>query len=77
MGSLERRLENLEVRADVRCEDGRAAASRKVIARLSTPELRVYVNVLRRMKDGESPGEEDRPILQRVEELYEEVERGL
>lgn len=75
MGSIntKRRLDRLEVRADVCRDDERAAASRKVLARMTDDELRVYVAALRRMKAGEGPSEEDGPILQRVEALYEEV----
>ncbi len=78
MGSLNRRLEALEARAraSVRA-DGGTTTSREVLSRMSVVELRRYVNALRRMKAGESPGDEDGPILQRVEELYEEVSNEL
>jgi hypothetical protein len=41
--------------------------------RLTDDELRAYVDVLRRMRDGEEPEEKDEPILVRVKELREEV----
>ncbi len=78
MGSLNRRLEALEARAraSVRAAGG-TTTTREVLSRMSVAELRAYTSALRRMKAGESPGEEDGPILQRVEELYEEVSNEL
>jgi hypothetical protein len=76
MGSLERRLGNLETHADKSREDEEAAQSREVLKRMTKDELSAYVDVLRRMKAGEEPGEEDRLISRRVQELYEEVRNG-
>ena len=71
---LNDRLRRLVARAGMSpTGDERVVASRKVLARMSTPELRSYVNALRRMKAGGSPGEEDGPILRRVKKRYEEV----
>lgn len=79
MGSIniKRRLEDLETRNAASRVDEEERVSREVMQRLIVEELQRYVSVLRRMKAGESPGEEDGPILQRVEELYEEVRNGL
>lgn len=68
---MNRRLEALEARAG-RVDEG-VAKTREVLPRMSTPELRAYVNVLRRMKAGEEPVEEDGAILAHVTTLYEEV----
>jgi hypothetical protein len=37
--------------------------SKEVLRRITDDELRTYVSVLRRMREGEEPGEEDKPIL--------------
>ena len=71
--SIKRRLESLETHADKSREGEEATNSREVLRRMTDDELSVYVDVLRRMKAGASPGEEDRSILRRVHELYEEV----
>ncbi len=75
MGSISNRLARLEYRAGVSpIGDEEAATSREVLSRMSVAELRAYTSALRRMKAGESPGEEDAVILARVETLYEEEE---
>lgn len=71
MGSIEARLRHLEARTG-RVDEG-VATTREVMQRLTVEELRAYVSVLRRMKAGEKPVEDDGQILARVTELYEEV----
>jgi hypothetical protein len=73
LGRLERRLEDLEARSRASREAEEIALTREVMRRLTDDELRAYVDVLRRMRDGEEPEEKDEPILVRVKELREEV----
>jgi hypothetical protein len=73
LGRLERRLEDLEARSRASREAEEIALTRAVMRRLTDDELRAYVDVLRRMRDGEEPEEKDEPILVRVKELREEV----
>lgn len=75
MGSVKRRLGQLEAHSKTRVGD-EDAVIRKVMRRFTDAELRAYVDVLRRMRDGEKPVEEDGPILARAKELYEEVGNG-
>jgi hypothetical protein len=75
---LDARLGRLEARVDAAREEDRAAVSREVLRRMTDEELRAYEAAPRRAKEavGEFT-EEDRPILERAEELYEEVGREL
>ena len=73
MGSLERRLGNLEARGATTRAEEKDRVSREALRRMTTEDLRAYVDALRRMKAGEVLGEEARAILRRFEELYEEV----
>ena len=47
----------------------------KLIERLTYEELDAYEEALSRVLESGEFAEEDRPILQRVERLYEEVSR--
>ena len=70
--SLERRLRQLEIHADaLRREDAEAVGS-EVLRRLTDEELERYDRALKRALE-EGFAEEDRPILERVQRLYEEV----
>ena len=73
MASLERRLRQLETHADTssRRED-EAAIGGEVMRRLTDEELERYERALDRALE-EGFAEEDRPILERVERLYEEM----
>jgi hypothetical protein len=73
VGSLERRLEDLEARADKSREDERAAESREVLRRMTDDELSAYLSALCRLKAESAPLDEDRAILDRVTQLYDEV----
>lgn len=72
LGSIERRLEDLEARSLASREDAGAALRSQVMRRLTDDELRTYAAALKRMVPGEE-NEEDVPILKRVREVYEEV----
>jgi hypothetical protein len=76
MGSLERRLGDLEAHADKSREDKGAAESCRVLRRMTNDELRAYEGALRRMLDGEELAPDDAAILARVQELREEVMGG-
>jgi hypothetical protein len=73
--SLERRLAHLEdVYADAPQEDIEESIRSEALARMSVPEKRAYVTALRRAREsGGVFAEEDRPILERVAVLREEV----
>jgi hypothetical protein len=77
LGSVSRRLERLEEHARSSREEAeertRSAESREVLRRLSDPELEAYVGALRRLNAESAPLDEDRTILDRVTQLYEEV----
>jgi hypothetical protein len=77
LGSVSRRLERLEERARSSREEAeertRSAESREVLRRLSDPELEAYVGALRCLNAERAPLGEDRAILDRVTQLYEEV----
>jgi hypothetical protein len=77
LGSVSRRLERLEERARSSREEAeertRSAESREVLRRLSDPELEAYVGALLRLNAESAPLDEDRAILDRVTQLYEEV----
>jgi hypothetical protein len=77
LGSVSRRLERLEERARSSREEAeertRSAESREVLRRLSDPELEAYVGALRCLNAESAPLGEDRAILDRVTQLYEEV----
>ena len=75
MASLERRLRQLETHADTSRREDEAAVVREVMRRLTDEELECYEQALNRALQ-EGFAEEDRPILERVERLYEEVRRG-
>ena len=73
MASLERRLRQLETHAaTVRREDEEAVV-REVLRRLTDEELDAYEEALRRALESGEFAEQDRPILERVERLYEQV----
>jgi hypothetical protein len=72
VASLERRLRQLEIHADTLRREDEEAVGREVMRRLTDEELELYDRALNRaLKEGFA--EEDRPILKRVEQLYEEV----
>jgi hypothetical protein len=73
LGSLERRLGNLEACGTTTRAEEKDRVSREALRRMTTEDLHAYVDVLRRVKAGEGLGEEDRAILRRFEDLYEEV----
>jgi hypothetical protein len=73
MGSLERRLQALEGSYAAREAPERGISSKEVLARMSVDEKRSYVWALRRARDTREFAEEDRPILERVGTLREEV----
>jgi hypothetical protein len=77
LGSVSRRLERLEERARASREEAeertRSAESREGLRRLSDPELEAYVGALRCLNAESAPLDEDRTILDRVTQLYEEV----
>ncbi len=73
MGRLERRLSRLEDGAKTSREEQGEADSRQVMRRMTDEELRSYVAALRRAVEAGGFTEEDRPILERAEELYGEV----
>lgn len=71
-----RRLERLEVSAKTSREDRKASESREMLKRMTYEELKTYEAALRRAREVGGFAEEDRPILERAEELYEEVRNG-
>jgi len=73
VASLERRLQQLETHAHTSRREDEAAVDREVMRRLTLEELTRYERVLERALEEEGFVEEDRPILERVEQLYEEV----
>jgi hypothetical protein len=75
--NLKRRLEDLEERLGTDRESVEDAISREVIRRMTTEELREYRDALKRRIQTGEPAEEDAPIRQRWQELYEEVRSGL
>jgi hypothetical protein len=80
VGSMRRRLEALqEAYADTpRQDDVKESIRREALVRMSLPEKRAYVAALRRAREsGGVFAEEDRPILERVAALREEVRDGL
>jgi hypothetical protein len=74
---LEGRLRRLEGIAETHRSEAakgvQETISKEVLRRLTDDELRGYVGVLRRIRDGKEPSEDDGPILARVEELREEL----
>ena len=76
MASLERRLQQLESHAHTSRQEDEAAVIREVMRRLTDEELERYERALDRALE-EGFAEEDRPILERVERLYEEVANEL
>ena len=74
MASLERRLRQLETHADTSRREDEVAVGGEVMRRLTDEELGRYERALNRALE-EGFAEEDRPILERVEWLYEEVSR--
>ena len=75
MASLERRLRQLETHADTSRREDEAAVGREVMRRLTDEELERYDGALSRALELGEFAEEDRPILKRVQRLYEEVSR--
>ncbi len=73
MASLERRLRQLEIQADTLRREDEEAVGREVMRRLTVEELKRYERALTRALEEEGFAEEDRPILERVQRLYEEV----
>jgi hypothetical protein len=73
LGSLERRLEDLEGRSRASREAEEVALTRQVMRRLTDDELRTYAAILKRMMAGEVDEEAQAPILERVREVREEV----
>lgn len=73
MASLERRLRQLETHAaTLRREEDGEAISREVLGRLTDEELKRFDQALERALE-EGVAEEDGPVLERVQRLYEEV----
>ena len=72
MASLERHLRQLEAHADTSQQKDEAAVGGEVMRRITDEELERYERALDRALQ-EGFAEEDRPILERVERLYEEV----
>ena len=72
MASLERRLRQLEIHADTLRREDEEVVGREVLRRLTDEELERYDRALKRALE-EGFAEEDRPILERVQRLYEEV----
>ena len=72
MASLERRLQQLETHAATLRQEDAEAIDREVLRRLTDEELERYERALKRALE-EGFAEEDRPILERVQRLYEEV----
>lgn len=73
MGGVSRRLERLEDSAKTSREERKEAESREVLKRMTDEELRTYEAALRRARETGGFVEEDRLILERVEELREEL----
>ncbi|PLS84748.1 MAG: hypothetical protein CYG60_16290 [Actinobacteria bacterium] len=77
MGSIEKRLEQLEERAGAAAQDEEERVSREALSRVSTEDLRSVAEYLRRVEDeGGEPTEEEEAALRRYEELREEVRNG-
>jgi len=72
MASLVRRLQQLETQAATVRREDEEAVGREVMRRLTDEELERYELALKRALE-EGFAEEDRPILERVQRLYEEV----
>jgi hypothetical protein len=72
VASLEHRLQQLETHADTLRREDEDAVGRKVMRRLTDEELEWYERALTRALE-EGFAEEDRPILERIQRLYEEV----
>ena len=72
MASLERRLQQLETYASTLRREDEEAVGREVLHRLTDEELERYDLALKRALE-EGFAEEDRPILERVQRLYEQV----
>jgi hypothetical protein len=73
MASLERRLQQLETHAATIRREDEAVVGREVMRRLTDEELDTYEEALRRALESGEFAEENRPILERVQRLYEEV----
>ena len=73
MASLERRLRQLEAHHETLRRKDEDAVSWEVIGRLSYEELSAYDAALGRVLESGESAEGDRPILERVQQLYEEV----
>ena len=73
MASLECRLRQLETHADISRQEDEAVGGREVMRRLTLEELKRYDQALERALEEEGFAEEDWPILERVQRLYEEV----
>jgi hypothetical protein len=71
--SVRRRLEDLEARSRASREAEEVALIRQVMRRLTDDELRTYAATLKRMMAGEVGEEAQAPILERVQEVREEV----
>jgi hypothetical protein len=72
VASLEHRLQRLEIHVDTSQREAEDAVGREVMRRLTDEELKCYIGALERALE-EKFTEEDRPILERVQRLYEEV----
>ena len=73
MASLERRLQQLETYAATMRREDEEAVGREVMRRLTDEELEWYERALKRALGEEGYAAEDRPILERVQQLYEQV----
>ena len=73
MASLERRLRQLEAHAATLRQEDAEAIGQEVLHRLTDEELERYERALKRALEEKEFAEEDRPILERVQQLYEQV----
>lgn len=77
MGSLERRLERLEIAAETKPEGQDKTIRRETLGRMTEEELKAYEAAVVRSEAGEEPTAADRVIAARVRTIGEEVEREL
>jgi hypothetical protein len=73
MKRVRRRLGQLEDRTRAEREEYEETLRRKMLERMSDEELETYDTAVRRAIEAGEFAEEDRPILVRVDDLYEEV----
>lgn len=77
MGSLERRLEDLEARGAKTRVAEEERVSREALSRVTDEDLRLLHAYLKRAtEEGEGPTEEEGAALRRYEEIKEGVRNG-